>query len=377
MPSVNALRFTEVVAGLPDDPPFIAPETLERAQGQPFLARLGANENAFGASPRAIKAMREAAADIHWYNDLEGYDLRHALAKYHGVSMAQIALGAGIDELLGMVVRLVTQLGTPIVTSDGAYPTFNYHVRGFGGQLQTVPYAAACIDLAALAERVHATKAPLVYCANPDNPMGTWHDAAAILRFISDLPEDTLFILDEAYIEFAPKAAAPPFNTADPRVLRMRTFSKAHAMAGARVGYVIAHPQLITALNKIRNHFGVNRIALAGALAALHDQTHLQSNIDNVALGRDAYYRLAKALELGSVESATNFVAIDVGSPLRARSLLNALQQQGVFVRMPSVAPLNRHLRITVGRPSAQALFAEVFSSLIKGIRQRGGRRRC
>ena len=359
------LPFTSVVRGLSATIPFVGPETLERQRGEVFRARIGANESAFGISPRAAEAMREAITRIAWYNDPEAYDLRQAIAEQHRVEMDEVCLGAGIDELLGLVVRMVTVPNTPIVTSLGAYPTFNYHVAGFGGQLRQVPYRNDHIDLDGLVQAVNDTGAPLVYLANPDNPMGTWHDAEAVRAFIDKLPQSSLLILDEAYVEFAPRSIELPIDTTDQRVIRMRTFSKAHGMAGARIGYAIAARPIITGLGKIRNHFGVNRLAQAGALASLQDSVFLQGVIDSVEQGRREYYALAERLGLGYIPSATNFVAIDVGDGDRARHLLAELQREGVFVRMPGVAPLDRCVRVSVGLPDERAIFSKVFSALV------------
>lgn len=358
-------RFTRTVRDLPATIPFVGPEAIERRTGRPFALRLGANESAFGISPRAAEAMREAIARISWYGDPEGHDLRHAIAARHGVDAAEVCLAGGIDELLGLTVRLLVEPGTPVVVSLGGYPTFNYHVAGFGGVLHRVPYRGDHEDLAGLAAKVHETGAPLVYLANPDNPMGTRHDAAAVGAFIESLPEHTLLVLDEAYIEFAPADTAPPIDTRDARVVRMRTFSKAHGMAGARIGYAIAAREVVTGYDKIRNHFGVNRIAQAGALASLYDGEFVARVVAEVAAGREHYYRLAERLQLKSVPSATNFVAIDVGSGERARALLKALEAEGVFVRMPGVAPLDRCLRVSVGTAPERARFAQVFEQVV------------
>jgi len=363
----HSLPFTSIVNRLPAAIPFVGPETLERARGKRFRARLGANESAFGPSPRAAAAMRAEIERVSWYDDPEGFALREAIAAHHGVDIEEVCLGAGIDDLLGIVVRLVTEPGVPVVTSRGAYPTFNYHVAGFGGVIRAVPYRDDRIDLDALAAEVTATGAPLVYLANPDNPMGTWHDAPALAAFIDRLPERTLLVLDEAYFEFAPASAGLPVEPGDPRVIRMRTFSKAHGMAGARVGYAPAARKIIAGLGKIRNHFGVNRLAQAGALASLEDEVFIAGVVAAVAEGRDEYYALAQRLGLRCIPSATNFVTIDVGGRGQARNLVRRLQDAGIFVRMPGVPPLDHCVRVTVGRPAERALFAEVFSRLVSG----------
>ncbi|RDD62511.1 pyridoxal phosphate-dependent aminotransferase [Ferruginivarius sediminum] len=358
------IPFTKVLRDLPASTPFVGPEALERRTGRAFRARLGANESCFGVSPKAAAAMREVADQVWKYGDSESFDLRRALAAKHGIAEEQISVGAGVDEILGNVVRLVVEPGTTVVTSNGAYPTFNYHVEGFGGRLHMVPYKDGYEDLDALLAAVRETGAPLVYMSNPDNPMGSWHDAATINDFVRALPAGTLLVLDEAYIEFAPQAAAPAMDPDDPQVVRMRTFSKVHGLAGTRIGYAIGHRDLVTGLDKIRNHFGVTLVAQVGALASLNDPDFLQGVIDQVAEGRRDYEKLARRLGFRALPSATNFVAIDVGGAERARFLLNALQDEGVFVRVPPVAPLNRHVRVSVGTPRERAIFAEALEKV-------------
>ena len=358
----SRIRFTPIVAGLPATIPFVGPEAIERRRGARFAVRVGANESAFGVSPRAAKAMREAIEQVSWYGDLESFDLRTEIAARHGVGIDNVCVAGGIDELLGLTVRMLIEPGMPVVTSLGAYPTFNYQVAGFGGELQAVPYRDDRIDLEALLGLVRSSGAPLVYFANPDNPMGTWHDAGPVAEFIAALPDDCVLVLDEAYGQFAPESVKLEEDVDDPRVVRMHTFSKAYGMAGARVGYAIAHRDIIEGFNKIRNHFAVNRVAQAGALASLRDPEFVRSVIARVEEGREDYMRLASEMGLHALESATNFVAIDAGGDgERARRLLRLLEDRGVFVRMPAVAPLDRCIRVTVGTSEERAHFAERF----------------
>ncbi|HHN72886.1 MAG TPA: aminotransferase class I/II-fold pyridoxal phosphate-dependent enzyme, partial [Thermopetrobacter sp.] len=226
---MSAPRFTPLIESLPATVPFVGPEAIERASGRSFAARIGANENVFGPSPKAVAAMAAALEGVWTYGDPENFELKRALAEKHGVAPENIVVGEGIDGLLGLLVRLLVTPGTPVVVSRGGYPTFNYHVAGFGGRFVAVPYTADDReDLAGLARAARESGAPLVYVANPDNPMGTWHDAAAIAEMIAALPEDAVLCLDEAYVEFAPAGTAPPVDVSDPRVIRMRTFSKAY-----------------------------------------------------------------------------------------------------------------------------------------------------
>lgn len=363
-------RFTPLVDALPATVPFVGPETQERARGRPFTARLGANESLFGPSPRAIAAMAAAAADVWMYGDPEMHDLRAAIAAHHGVAPANIMVGEGIDGLLGLLVRLLVDPGDAVVTSDGAYPTFNFHVAGFGGSLHKVPYQDDLEDPAALAARARDTRAKLVYLANPDNPMGTHHPGSTIAAMLDALPDGTLLVLDEAYIDLAPEGTALDIGADDPRVIRMRTFSKGYGMAGLRVGYAIGAPPLIDAFNKVRNHFGVGRIAQAGALAALADTDWLDRVRAEVAAGRDALCAIAADHGLVALPSATNFVTMDCGRDgAFALRVLQELVARGIFVRKPFVAPQDRCIRVSVGRTADLAAFAAALPEALAAAR--------
>jgi histidinol-phosphate aminotransferase len=352
------MRLTPLAASLPDTVPFVGPETQERAAGRRFIARLGANESVFGPSPAAVAAMTEAAAEAWQYGDPEMHHLKEALAAHHDVTPASIVVGEGIDSLLGNLVRLLVAPGTPVVSSAGAYPTFAYHVAGFGGRLVTVPYRDDAEDPEALLLAARKAGAPLVYLANPDNPMGSWHTGARLSETIARLPGDAVLCLDEAYADFAPPDAVPPIDPHERRLIRMRTFSKAHGMAGVRVGYAIAHPELARAFDRVRNHFGVGRIAQAGALAALADTAWLVHVTGEVAAARLEIASIAIANGLRPLASATNFVTIDCGRDgAFARTVLHGLVARGVFVRMPFVAPQDRCIRVTAGRPADLAAF--------------------
>ena len=352
-------RYTPLAQSLPATVPFVGPETQERAHGRAFAARLGANENVFGPSPKAIKAMQAALGDIWMYGDPENHDLRQALAVHHGTSPDNIVVGEGIDGLLGYLVRLLIGEGDSVVTSQGAYPTFNYHVSGFGGVLHTVPYVDDHEDPTSLFAKAAEVDAKIVYLANPDNPMGSWHRGEDIVAAMDKLPEGCLLLLDEAYVECAPQGTAAPIDANDPRVIRMRTFSKAYGMAGARVGYALAAPDLILAFNKVRNHFGMNRAAQAGALAALQDQDWLDHVLTQIAEARARISEIASANGLSALPSATNFVTIDCGADGDfAKRVLDALVEQGLFVRIPFAAPQNRCIRMSRGSASDLDAFA-------------------
>lgn len=365
-------RYTPLARSLPATVPFVGPETQERARGAPFAARLGANESVFGPSPKAIAALQGAAGDIWMYGDPENHDLRAALAAHHGVTPDHVVVGEGIDGLLGYLVRLLVGPGDHVVTSDGAYPTFNYHVAGYGGTLHKVPYVNDREDPASLFTKAADVDAKLVYLANPDNPMGSWHSGADIVAALDSLPEGCLLVLDEAYVECAPEGTAAPVDADDPRLIRMRTFSKVHGLAGARVGYGLAAPDLVLAFNKVRNHFGMNRAAQAAALAALGDTDWLRHVQDQIDAARTRIGDIARENGLAPLPSATNFIAIDCGADgVFAKAVLDGLIERGIFVRMPFAAPQNRCIRVSCGTPADLDALAAALPEALAAARRR------
>lgn len=360
-------RYTPLVASLPSTVPFVGPETQERQRGRLFRARIGANENVFGASPRAIQAMADAAAESWKYADPENHDLKHALARHHDLDPENIMVGEGIDSILGLLVRMLVTIDTPVVTSLGAYPTFNFHVNGFGGRLVAVPYRDDAEDPDALVQAIRENNAALAYLANPDNPMGSFHKADVINELIGRVPESCVLCLDEAYCEFAPEGSLAPFDVKQKNVLRTRTFSKAYGMAGARIGYAIGHRDLVGSFDKVRNHFGVNKIAQMGALAALDDQEWLNSVLARVSDSNRAIAVIARENGLVPLETATNFVTIDCGRDgAYAQRVVSELAALDIFVRMPFVEPQNRCIRISSCTESDLALLRKSLPEALK-----------
>lgn len=359
-------QLTRLVAALPETVPFVGPETQERARGHPFTARIGANENGFGPSPAVVDAMADAAPDMWMYCDPENFELRSALAAHLNIGAENVAIGEGIDSLLGLTVRKYVGEGTPVVTSLGAYPTFNYHVAGFGGRLVTVPYQNDHEDPNALLAAVGKESAPLVYLANPDNPMGTWWTADDITEFIAALPETTMLVLDEAYGEFAPEGTMPALDVSRPNVLRYRTFSKAYGLAGLRCGYAIGETSTIRAFERVRNHFGMTRMAQAACLAALADEAYLTEVIGKVASSRRRIAAIAENSGFSPLPSATNFVTIDCGRDgAYAIEIMNRLIEAGIFVRKPMAPVLDRCIRVSCGPDKDMAAFEQAMGEVV------------
>jgi histidinol-phosphate aminotransferase len=378
-PPNGAPRLRDVIAAIPVTVPFVGPETLARARGgRPFRARLGANENGFGASPRAIAAMADAAASAWRYADPTSFELIAALAAHlnvggrcPGVSPDNIVIGEGIDGLLGLVTHLMVDPGAAVVTSDGAYPTFNFHIANHGGRLIKVPYRANAHgheheDLGRLLDTAKAERATLLYVANPDNPMGGFWPRADIEALVADLPPGTLFLLDEAYIDTLPPEEIPVIPADHPQVVRFRTFSKAYGLAGARIGYAIGPQNLIAEFEKVRNHYGINHMGQIGAMAALADQEYLCQVVGLIERSKARIADIARASGLRPLPSATAFVAVDCGRDgAFAARVLAGLLERDVFARKPAVAPLDRCIRISAGPDADLDVLADAIPSAV------------
>ncbi len=359
--------LTSIVRDVPRTVPFVGPEALERARGARFRARLGANESPFGPSPKAIAAMREAAIEAWKYCDPENHDLRHGLALFHGVSPDNVVVGEGIDGLLGLAVKIAAGPGSTVLTSDGAYPTFNFHVAAQGARLVNVPFRDDREDLTALLGAAVRDRARVLYVSNPDNPMGSWWSAAEIERLIAELPDGLLLLLDEAYCDTAPAGTIPALDVSNPQVLRLRTFSKAYGLAGARIGYALGEAGLIAVFETVRNHYGINRTGQIGALAALEDQEYLAAAVAKIARARAIISEIALQNGLKPLPSATNFVAIDCGRDgTFAARVLQGLLHRDLFARKPTVAPLGRCIRISCGLDEDLSVFAEALPLALK-----------
>jgi histidinol-phosphate aminotransferase len=339
-----------------------------REAGRRELVRLGANESAFGPSPKAVAAMSAELPRLSWYGDPESLDLRDALAQKHRCSPEQILVGAGIDDLMGLVVRAFVAPDAPALATRGTYPTFNYHVVGYGGRAIYAPYRDdGTPDCDALLAASRLESPPLVYLANPDNPSGRFIARDEMAAFYEALPGDCLLLLDEAYADFVDESEllAPSFED---RLIRLRTFSKAYGMAGARIGYALATERNIATLAKIRLQYGVNRNAQVGALASLSDGGFRRYVVGETARAREDYYALARELGRRFIHSRTNFVCIEIDTAERATRVMNELLARGVWVRKPGSPPLDAYIRVSAGTEPMRRAFGDALRAVLSEI---------
>ncbi len=364
------IRFNEIFEALPQNPPFVGIEKIEIIRGSPFSARIGANENLAGPSPRVLQAIREYSVNAWKYPDPDSHAVKRALSQFYDIDASKLIIGEGIDGLLGYLVRMLVSPGSPVVSSAGPYPTFAYHVRVCGGKLHEVPFAGDFEDLGALLNQVKSTDANLVYISNPNNPMGTFHGAEAMRGFIESLPETCMVCLDEAYAEYADQRALLPINYIRANLIRFRTFSKLYGLAGLRIGYGIGDAILVNLFDKVRNHFSVNRLAEAAACAAIEDRAYADASRASAASGREAIAQIARSCGLTPIASSANFVTIDCGRDgAYAEAVLQGLLDRSIFVRKPSVVPLNRCIRITVGTEREIGMVATALPTVIAALK--------
>ncbi|HEY2141633.1 MAG TPA: aminotransferase class I/II-fold pyridoxal phosphate-dependent enzyme [Solirubrobacteraceae bacterium] len=353
--------------------PFLAPETLERSLGHKFELRLGANENPFGPSPRAIEAGIEEFSRLAWYADPESHRLRRHLARTIGVQENHLIFGNGIDDLLDVATRHLLDANGVAIATAGTYPMFAYYVSLHGGRLVTVPYSSAiAVDLARLEQQAVRFNASVVYVANPDNPSGAYIEPDRIEAFAASLPASCILLLDEAYVDFSSGSGAEHIPSVTPsrlsKVVRLRTFSKAHGLAGLRIGYAIAHEQHIEYLERSHKYSGVNRIAQAAASAALEDHGHLAAVVSQTIAERPYFAEVGKSLGWTALPSNASFVTFDVGDRTTALEWVDAFARCGVFIRRCRVPPLESCVRITVGTQAERRRLEQIVAGIGKSV---------
>lgn len=345
-PATAALRAYDPGHDLP---------TLRRRFGA-AIAELGSNENPLGPSPLALEAMREALATAWRYPDPRGAALKAALARSLDVDADRIALGNGSHELLMLLAQCFADPAHSVVYSQYGFAVFPIATAAAGAQAIQVPAlprddarAPLGHDLDAIAAAVREDTR-LVYLANPNNPTGTWFDDAALEHLLERVHGDVLVVVDEAYHEYVDadgRRSALRLAARHPNLVVTRTFSKAYALAGLRVGYLVAHPSVVAVLERLRESFNVNSVALAGAQAALADHAHVQRVRAFNAAERQWLREGLARHRIASLPSQTNFLLVDPGRD--ADALERRWYERGVIVRPMGGYGLGHLLRISVG----------------------------
>ncbi|MGF2688560.1 histidinol-phosphate transaminase [Marinobacter sp. DUT-3] len=313
------------------------------------IIKLASNENPLGPSEKALAAAREALSELCLYPDGNGFDLKQALAARFGVDMSQITLGNGSNDLLEVIVRCFADAESEVVFSEYAFAIYSLVTQAIGAKGVSVPAKDWGHDLDAMAAAV-TDRTKLVFVANPNNPTGTVHGAEAILAFLEKIPERVVVVLDEAYCEYLQGegyADGVEMLSRFPNLIVCRTFSKAWGLAALRVGYSISSPEIADILNRVRQPFNVDAVALAAATAVLEDEAYVQRSREVNASGMAQLESGFRELGLSFIPSAGNFIAVDVGS--NAMGIYQSLLEQGVIVRPVAGYGMPRHLRVSIG----------------------------
>ena len=328
-------------------------EEVKRELGLDDVIKMASNENPLGSSPLAVRAMMdEVGSQANRYPESTAPQLRSKLAGRLGLTPDQIVTDNGEDAVISLVAMAFINPGDEAVMPDPSFPSFEGSIVKMDGvPIKVRLNDELSVDVEALAQAI-TPRTKLVFLCNPNNPTGQTTNEAAFDKLLSMIPSSTLLVSDEAYLDFCDDADYPEtlgYLADHPNLLILRTFSKVYGLAGLRVGYGIGHPDVIAMMNRARNVFPVNRIAQAGALAAMDDDAFYRQVVEANRLGRNLFYGSLKEMGLRYWPSQANFILVDVGRP--SAQIGDALMQLGVVVRPQRHPRLAETIRISVGTP--------------------------
>jgi histidinol-phosphate aminotransferase len=332
------------------------------------IVKLASNENPLGASPKALAALRAALDEVARYPDGNGFELRTTLAKMYGVAAERIVLGNGSNDVLEMAAHAFLAPGASAVYSQHAFAVYPLATQATGAAGIEAPARDFGHDLDAMARAVRGDTR-VVFVANPNNPTGTWLVPDAMHAFLRKLPADVLLVLDEAYYEYLdPGLRGDNLKWLEqfPNLVISRTFSKAYGLAGLRVGFAFAHPQVAGLMNRVRQPFNVSSIAQAAAVAALADQEFVHKSRALNAQGMQALTTGFKRLGLSWIPSYANFVSFKVP---KTDEVFQRLLRQGVIVRPIAGYGMPDYLRVTVGTGAENARFLAALDAVLTNLR--------
>jgi histidinol-phosphate aminotransferase len=334
--------------------------------------KLASNETPFGPSPLAVQAMKAALAECNLYPDNDASELRQKLAERHCVEREQVVVTAGSTSLLGVIARTLLSPGLNAITSERSFIVYPIATQAAGGQLIEVPMRDSGFDLDAIAAAIDPNTR-LVFIANPNNPTGTLVGPDALDRFLEKVPEHVIIILDEAYCDFAQHFAAArgteyshslDYVRDGRKVVVLRTFSKAHGLAGVRIGYGLGPTELMSYFARMRTTFSVSSVAQAAALAALEDEAHLRRAVVNNAEQADWLVRRLAELGYRVLPTWANFVYCELGED--AAAVAKNLQNEGVIIRPLGPWGAPTAIRITIGTPEQNQTFLKAFKKVME-----------
>ena len=360
------LPFSPFLKTLPTYQPGRPIEEVARELGLPVdsIIKVASNENPFGASPLAMAALQKAIPGVNLYPDGNAFYLKQKLAAKLGVETANLVLGNGSNEIIEFVSHALLVPGADIVVSQYCFAIYPIAAKMFGATVITVPAKNYGHDLPAMLKAI-TTKTRIVFVANPNNPTGTLVSREELIQFVNEVPDDVLLVMDEAYLEFLdnPVDLIPLIRLgARKNLILMRTFSKIYGLAGLRIGYGIAAPELVSALEKIRQPFNANLLAQTAALAALDDDEHVRKTRQNNFSGLEFFMKAFRELKLEYVPSFANFILVHVGE---GQKVFDAMQKLGVITRPMGGYQLPEWIRISIGtKPENERCLAALKTAL-------------
>jgi histidinol-phosphate aminotransferase len=351
----HAVRINPSLKNLPTYQPGRPIEEVARELNLPAasIIKVASNENPFGPSPLALAALQKSLAGINLYPDGNAFYLKQKLAAKLGIEPANLILGNGSNEIIEFVSHaLLDGVGSDanIVVSQYCFAIYPIVAKMFGATVVTVPAKKHGHDLPAMLRAI-TPQTRIVFVANPNNPTGTLAPREEVIRFVNDVPDEVLLVMDEAYIEFLDDAVdlVPLIRLGTRKnLVLMRTFSKIYGLAGLRIGYGIGTPELVSAFEKIRQPFNVNSLSQTAALAALDDDEHVRKTRANNFAGMEFFGRAFRELKLEFVPSYANFILVRVSD---GSKVFEAMQRQGVIVRPMGGYQLPEWIRISIGTP--------------------------
>jgi histidinol-phosphate aminotransferase len=352
----GALKTNPFLKNLPVYQPGRPIEEVARELNLPVdsIIKVASNENPFGPSPLAVAALHKAIPNVNLYPDGNAFYLKQKLAAKLGVEPANLVLGNGSNEIIEFVGHALLGPDTDIVVSQYCFAIYPIVAKMFGANVITVPAKHYGHDLSAMLRAI-TPRTRIVFVANPNNPTGTLASREELIKFVNEMPDDVLLVMDEAYIEFLEDAVdlIPLIRLgARKNLILMRTFSKIYGLAGLRIGYGIADAEFVSALEKIRQPFNANLLAQTAALAALDDTEHVRKTRQNNFAGLEFFVQAFRQLKLEHVPSFANFILVRVGE---GQKVFDAMQKLGVITRPMGGYQLPEWIRISIGTPTENA----------------------
>ncbi|NLC07978.1 MAG: histidinol-phosphate transaminase [Syntrophomonadaceae bacterium] len=344
-------------------------EEVERELGLTDVIKLASNENPLGPSPQAVAAIKKAAEKVNFYPDSNCFYLKENLAKHLGIDPGMLIIGNGSDELLKLIAEAFLNEGEEVICGNPSFSEYDFVTQIMAGKMIQIPLQNLTYDLRSIADRI-TPSTKLIFICNPNNPTGTIVTYQEVEEFMKRVPDDVLVIFDEAYYEYVTDPEFPDslkYIHQGRRVIVLRTFSKIYGLAGLRVGYGIATPDIIDCLMRVREPFNVNSIAQAGALAGLADQVWIKQAKEVNTQGRDYLYRELTAMDLEYAPTQGNFIFINVKTD--GVEVGQRMMRAGVIVRPGNIFGYPEYIRVTIGTKEQNERFIKVLRQVLTELK--------